>query len=61
MSDKQFERLKRIMEIQSMDDHSWWDSEAILKENKPKEQVHKDRLDDLKNQGLTHNKRDIKN
>jgi len=44
-----------------MDDHSWWDSEAILKENKPKEQVHKDRLDDLKNQGLTHNKRDIKN
>jgi hypothetical protein len=61
MSDKQLERLKRIMEIQSMDDHAWWDSEGILKENKPKEQVRKDRLEDLKNQGLMQSKRDIKN
>ena len=49
------------MELQSMDDHAWWDKESILKENKPKEQVRKERLDDLKNQGLTHNKEDIKN
>ena len=61
MSDNQLERLKRIMELQSMDDHAWWDSESILKENKPKEKVRKERLDDLKNQGVTHNKEDIKN
>lgn len=56
MSDKQFERLKRIMELQSMDDHAWWDSEGILKENETedKEKVHKDRLEELKRQGVTH-------
>lgn len=43
MSENQLERLRRIMEIQSAEDHKWWDEQGIIDENKSiKEQINKE-------------------
>ena len=43
MSENQLERLRRIMEIQSAEDHKWWDEQGIIDENKSiKEKINKE-------------------
>lgn len=47
------ERLQSIMESQTTRDHEWWDSQAILDENKTPDQTRKEQIDELNKQGVT--------
>jgi hypothetical protein len=47
------ERLQNMIESTSANELDWWDSAAILEENKPAKELKKERLQILKEQAVT--------
>jgi hypothetical protein len=47
------ERLQNIMNESTAEDHHWWDSQTIIDENKTEEQIKRERIEQLNEEGVT--------
>ncbi len=53
-TDSFIERLQGIIESSKIEDFEYWDKNTILEENRTETEIKQDRMQQLKEQGVTH-------